>query len=82
MDTLVGVLRGLEYSVIPMLVTLVGVCGLRIVWIMTIFQIPALHNVTTIYLSYPITWVLTSAVHFICYMIIRKRKILPLMAKK
>ena len=38
MDVLVGSLRGLNYSVLPMIVSLAGACGLRIVWIFTIFQ--------------------------------------------
>ena len=40
MDVMVGGLRGIGYSVMPMLVSLVGACGLRLVWIATIFQLP------------------------------------------
>ena len=73
MDTLVGVLRGLGYSIVPMIVSLVGACGLRIVWIMTIFQIPMYHSLDTIYLSYPVTWLITAGTHFICYIVITKK---------
>ena len=73
MDTLVGVLRGLGYSIVPMLVSLIGACGLRIVWIMTIFQIPMFHTLDIIYLSYPVTWLVTAGTHFICYLIIMRR---------
>lgn len=73
MDTLVGVLRGLGYSIVPMIVSLVGACGLRIVWIMTIFQIPMFHSLDTIYLSYPVTWLITAGTHFICYLVITKK---------
>lgn len=73
MDTLVGVLRGLGYSIVPMIVSLVGACGLRIVWIMTIFQIPMYHSLDTIYLSYPVTWLITAGTHFICYLVITKK---------
>ena len=73
MDTLVGVLRGLGYSIVPMLVSLLGACGLRIFWIMTIFQIPMFHTLDIIYLSYPVTWLVTAATHFICYVIIMRR---------
>ena len=73
MDTLVGVLRGLGYSIVPMLVSLIGACGLRIVWIMTIFQIPMFHTLDIIYLSYPVTWLVTAGTHFICYVIIMRR---------
>ena len=67
MDVLVGALRGIGYSVIPMIVSLVGACGLRLVWIATIFQIPQYHNLTTVYLSYPITWTITLTVHALTF---------------
>ena len=67
MDVLVGALRGIGYSIIPMIVSLVGACGLRLLWIATIFQIPAYHNLTTVYLSYPITWTITLSVHAITF---------------
>ncbi len=73
MDTLVGVLRGLGYSIVPMLVSLIGACGLRIIWIMTIFQIPMFHSLDVIYLSYPVTWFITAGTHFICYLVITKK---------
>ena len=82
MDTLVGVLRGLGYSVVPMLVSLVGACLLRIVWIMTVFQIPQFHLLDTVYISYPVTWTITIVAHFIFYMWIMKKKINPLMRSK
>ena len=66
MDVAVGTLRGIGYSVLPMVVTLVGACGLRLVWIATIFQIPAFHTIQTVYWSYPISWTITAAAHFIC----------------
>ena len=58
MDTMVGSIRGLGYSVIPMCVSLLGACGLRIVWIFTVFQV--YHNLTVLYLSYPFTWIVTA----------------------
>ena len=73
MEVLVGVLRGLGYSIVPMIVSLIGACGLRILWIMTIFQIPMFHSLDTIYLSYPVTWIITTVTHFICYLVIMKK---------
>lgn len=67
MDVLVGALRGIGYSIIPMIVSLVGACGLRLVWIATVFQIPEYHSLTTIYISYPITWMITLTVHAITF---------------
>ena len=75
MDTLVGVLRGLGYSIAPMIVSLIGVCAMRIVWILTVFQVPKLHTVTTVYISYPVTWIITGMVLFLCYLYIMKNKI-------
>ncbi|MCI8609029.1 MAG: MATE family efflux transporter [Firmicutes bacterium] len=73
MDTLVGALRGLGHSVLPMLVTMVGVCGLRLLWIGTGFRLAQFHTTTMLYMSYPVTWTLTSIVHIICYIVIMKK---------
>ena len=59
MDVFTGALRGLGKSLLPMLVSVVGVCVLRIVWIFTIFQIPQFHTPSCLYLSYLISWALT-----------------------
>ncbi len=73
MDVMVGALRGMGYSIIPMVVTLVGVCGLRVFWILTIFQIPALHTVEMLFLTYPVTWTVTLTGHIITFFIARKK---------
>ena len=67
MDVTVGTLRGIGYSVMPMLVTLIGACGLRLAIVATLFQIPSFHTVQTVYWSYPISWTITFAAHMICY---------------
>ena len=71
MDTMVGVLRGIGYSVGPMIVSLVGACGLRLVWVATVF--PLFRTPATLYLSYPVTWTITGAVHVIVFLWVRKR---------
>lgn len=68
MEAYVGSLRGLGYSVMPMIVSLVGACGLRLVWIATIFQIPRFHTIQMLYVSYPVSWFLTTATHAICFL--------------
>lgn len=71
MDTMVGVLRGLGYSIMPMIVSLMGSCVLRIVWVFTIFAWnPTLF---VLYLSYPISWVLTWSAHVVCYFAEKKK---------
>ena len=73
MDTMAGMIRGLGYSVLPMIVSLLGACVLRIVWILTVCQLPAFHHVEYVYASYPVTWAITAAAHIVCYIIITKK---------
>ena len=70
MDVMVGMLRGLGHSMIPMIVSLAGACGLRLLWIATIFQVPDFHNMTTLYISYPVSWGITFLTHLICFLIV------------
>ncbi len=65
MDTIVGSIRGMGYSVMPMFVSLLGACGLRILWIFTIFK--WYQTLPSLYISYPISWGLTAFVHLICF---------------
>ncbi|MBE5860176.1 MAG: MATE family efflux transporter [Butyrivibrio sp.] len=73
MDVICGSLRGMGYSTVPMIVSIIGACGLRIVWILTIFR--HFHTLKILYISYPVTWTVTAAVHLICYYIIKKKVI-------
>ncbi|MDE6727472.1 MAG: MATE family efflux transporter [Oscillospiraceae bacterium] len=70
MDVMVGMMRGIGYSIMPMIVSLIGACGLRILWIATVFQIPEHHKITTVYISYPITWMATLLAHIVCWVIV------------
>lgn len=70
MDVLASSLRGLGYSVLPMVVSLVGVCALRLVWIATIFQLN--RTPFMLYISYPISWTLTALVHLGCLLVVRR----------
>lgn len=65
METLAGSLRGLGYSVTPMIVNLVGTCGSRIVWVFLFFPMEAFNTITGLFWIYPISWILTSLAHFI-----------------
>ena len=57
MDVMVGSLRGLGWSLAPMVVSILGACGLRLIWVATVFQI--YHTPQCLYLSYPVTWIIT-----------------------
>ena len=70
MDTLVGVLRGLGYSVVPMVVSMVGACVTRLVWVATIFQV--YRSPEVLYLSYPVSWTITLTVHILFFLFIRR----------
>lgn len=71
MDVLVGILRGMGYAVMPMIVSLSGACLLRIVWIMTVFE--HFRSLRVLYFSYPVTWTVTAAVHLICLVYVFKK---------
>lgn len=64
MDVSTGALRGMGASLTPMLISVLGVCGFRVLWIYTIFQMPAYHTPQCLYISYAVSWVLT----FLCQM--------------
>lgn len=73
MDVMVGQLRGIGYSIMPMIVSLTGACLLRVVWIFTIFA--ANPTLNTLYISYPISWFATFATHLICYLTLGLRRL-------
>ena len=67
MDVQVGSMRGIGYNVTPMLVALVGACVFRLVWLATVFQIPPYHRIETVYIVYPISWIMTALAHGIYF---------------
>lgn len=73
MEGMAGSIRGMGYSVLPMIVTLIGVCGLRVVWVSTLLDIPMFHSAAMIYMSYPVSWLVTFAAHCVCYHFIKKK---------
>ncbi len=73
MDSMVGALRGLGYSVMPMIVSLLGACAFRMAWIFVFFQIERFHTIETVYNAYPISWTVTLVVHVICFLMVRKK---------
>ena len=64
MELLPGAIRGAGKSLVPMLISVFGVCGLRLLWLFTV--VPLHHTIQTVTLSYPITWSVTSVAIF-CY---------------
>jgi len=72
MEVLVGVIRGTGSTLMPMVASIFGVCGVRIAWIFTVFHY--FHTLECLYLSYIISWTFTSLVLFICYLYIKKKR--------
>ena len=75
MDVSTGALRGLGASLTPMLISVMGVCGIRILWIYTVFQIPQFHTPECLYLSYTISWTATFICQTIAFITIYKKRI-------
>lgn len=67
MDGLANSIRGIGHSLMPVISSLLGACMFRIIWLSTIFQIPKFHQPFTIFLSYPISWILTFIANVIFY---------------
>lgn len=73
MDVTTGALRGMGASLSPMLISVLGVCGIRVLWIYTIFQIPSYHSAESLYLSYSISWIITFLCQYIAFARIYKK---------
>ncbi len=71
MDVMVGNLRGMGYSISPMIISLTGACGTRVIWILTVFA--AYHDLNVLYSCYPLSWFLTAVAHIICYIIVKRK---------
>ena len=71
MDVVTGQLRGMGYSLGPTLVVLTGVCGLRILWLYTVFA--RWHTFEVLFYSYPVSWFVTFAALLACYFAVRRR---------
>ena len=73
MDVSTGALRGMGASIAPMVISVLGVCGLRVAWIYTVFQIPQFHTPQCLYLSYIVSWSATFLIQIIAFIRIYRR---------
>ncbi|MEG2117919.1 MAG: MATE family efflux transporter, partial [Clostridia bacterium] len=71
LEVIVGMLRGMGYSLSPTLMTIGGVCVFRIVWIYTYFK--ENHTLFNLYLSYPISWIITTLGLLVCLLFAMKK---------
>lgn len=74
MDTSSGVLRGMGISLSGTVIYLLGICGVRSLWLLTVFQIPQYNNPQTLYLIYPLSWILTFAGQFVLFLFAYRKR--------
>lgn len=73
MDVTSGVLRGMGASIGPMIITVGGICGMRLLWIYTVFRMDVFHSMPGLLMSYPISWGLTFAALLILFFVMRRQ---------
>ncbi|MBO5453207.1 MAG: MATE family efflux transporter [Clostridia bacterium] len=71
MDVMAGALRGIGYSLSAMIISIAGVCGIRIVWILTAFK--AIGTFESLFYCFPLSWLGTFLMHTVVYIIVKKR---------
>ena len=73
MDLFPGALRGMGHSAVPMILSVIGTVGTRIVWIYLVF--PYHKALDFLFISYPVSWLLTIIMQVICFYFVRKKEI-------
>ncbi len=73
MDVMTGILRGMGSSMVPMFITVFNICVFRVVWIYTVWQLPRFHTLDMLYVTYPLSWILTFLILTVCYRVIYDR---------
>ena len=71
MDLLPGALRGMGYSSVPMILSIIGTVGTRIAWIFGIF--PNHRSLDILFISYPVSWMITIVLQVICFYFVRRK---------
>lgn len=73
MDVVTGSLRGMGAALAPMIISVLGVCGVRIGWVMTVFRLPQFHTLAALYFSYPISWIVTFMIQMVAFVIFYRK---------
>ena len=71
MDLFPGALRGMGYSLVPMILSVIGTVGMRIFWIFVIF--PSHRTLYDLFISYPASWTATIIMQVICFLVVRRK---------
>ncbi len=80
MEIFVGMLRGMNCSTVPMIVSIFGSCVFRVAWVYTAFR--ASPTLETLYIAYIISWTICSLIHFLCYLYIKRKTTKQLLTAK
>jgi len=71
MDMIPGSMRGVGYSAVPMILSIIGTVGTRLVWIYGVF--PEHRSLYVLFMSYPVSWGLTIVMQAICLVFVRSK---------
>lgn len=71
MDLFPGALRGMGHSAVPMILSVIGTVGMRVIWIFMVF--PAHRSLEVLFISYPASWIATIILQVACFLIVRKK---------
>lgn len=71
MDLFPGAMRGMGFSLVPMILSIIGTVGIRIVWIFGIF--PNHRSLDILFISYPASWIITIVMQVVCFLFVRKK---------
>jgi putative MATE family efflux protein len=74
MESLSGTMRGIGYSTLPMVITIIGVCGIRIFWVVVMFNFEPFNNIIGLFLCWPISWIVASIAMAIALIIVLKKQ--------
>ena len=74
MDTMGGTIRGVGASFSGMIINLLGICGFRILWLLTVFPVPQYHTPQCLYIVYPISWILTTIAQILLLTVVLRKK--------
>ena len=72
-EAISGALRGLGHTIAPAIISVLGICGVRIIWVLTFFNLDVFHSMVGLYLAYPLSWGLTALMlAVLCLLVLRK----------
>lgn len=78
-DVMASSFRGMGSPLMPMVVSLTGICATRILWVLFVF--PVYHTREILYMTYPVSWIVTILMNIVCYLVIKKKRLDPAIRK-